>query len=117
MLQEILELIVLVVIFIGILGLTYYVTKKIATMNHQVGVNKNMEIIEVLPLMQGQYLYIVRVGQAYHLVGCTQKGNITYLQALDETQLNLEKVKNKSFQEQLTFLMKGRQVKEDEKQK
>ena len=75
MFKEILELIFLCIIFIGVLWLTYFVTKKIGTANQNMHVNKNMKIIEVLPLMQGQYLYIVKVGEGYYLIG----GNNRYI--------------------------------------
>ena len=114
MLNEILELLCVSAIFIGVLSLTYWVTKKLGAMNKQMSFNKNMQIIEILPLMQGQYLYIVKVGSEYHLMGCSQKGNITYLKAIDENQLNLEEVKSKSFQEHFIHFMKRKQVLEDE---
>ena len=114
MLNELLELLCVSVIFIGVLGLTYWVTKKIGNMNKHMSLNKNMQIIELLPLMQGQYLYIVKIGLEYHLIGCSQKGEITYLKAIDESQLKLEEVKNKSFQEHFIQFVKGKQVSKDE---
>ena len=83
-------------------------------MNKQMSYNKNMQIIEILPLMQGQYLYIVKVGEGYYLMACAQKGNITYLNEIDESQLNLEEIKSKSFQEHFSYFMKGKRVSEDE---
>ncbi|MEE1071422.1 MAG: flagellar biosynthetic protein FliO [Cellulosilyticum sp.] len=97
--------------------MTYFVTKKIGTANQNMHVNKNMKIIEVLPLMQGQYLYIVKVGEGYYLIGCTQKGTITYLKQLQEDNLNLEEITGTSFQQQFMHFMKGKQVLKDEKEK
>lgn len=114
MLNEILELLFVSFIFIGILGITYWVTKKIGHMNKQMSYNKNMQIIEILPLMQGQYLYLVKVGDGYYLMGCSQKGHITYLKEINESQLNLQEIKSKSFQEHFTYFMKGKRVSEDE---
>jgi len=114
MLNEMLELLYLSAIFIGVIGLAYWVTKKVGSMNKQMSFNKNMQIIEILPLMQGQYLYIVKTGTEYYLIGCSQKGNITYLKAIEESQLDLEKVKSKSFQEHFSHFMKGKQGLEDE---
>ena len=117
MFKEIIELIFLCIIFIGVLWLTYFVTKKIGMANQNMHVNKNMKIIEVLPLMQGQYLYIVKVGEGYYLIGCTQKGNITYLKQLEEDKLNLDETIGTSFQQQFMHFMKGKQVLKDEKEK
>lgn len=114
MIKEMFELVLLILIFIGILALTYFVTKKMASFNKRMAFNKNMEIIEVLQLMQGQYLYIIKVGDEYHLIGSSQKGNMCYCTSLKSEQLDLEQVKAKSFSEQLSHLMKGKQVDEHE---
>lgn len=117
MLNEILELIFLCLVFVGVLGLTYFVTKKIGMMNKKMSFNRNIEIIEMLPIMQGQYLCIVKVGAGYHLVGCSQKGQMVYLKELSSDQLDLSEIKHGSFQEQLIQLVKGKQETKDEKQK
>lgn len=109
MIKEILELLFVSIIFIGIMGLAYWVSKKVGSYNKETGFHRNMKIVEVLPLMQGQYLYIVKVGTEYHLIGCSQKGVITNLKVLDEEQLDLEEVKNRSFQEYFTHFIKRKQ--------
>ena len=114
MFSEILELVFLCIVFVGVLYLTYFVTRKVGMANKKMSLNKNMEIIEVLPLMQGQYLYIVKVGEGYYLMGCAQKGNMTYLKELDAGQLSLEENKGTSFQEHFMQFMKGKQVLKDE---
>ena len=114
MIKEMFEIVLLIFIFIGILALTYFVTKKMASFNKQMGFNKNMEMIEVIQLMQGQYLYIVKVGTQYHLIGSTQKGSICYCTRLEENELDLQEVKMTTFREQLSQFMKGRQVNEHE---
>lgn len=107
--KEILELIVLAAIFIGVLGLTYFVTKKLGSMNKQMSFNKNMQIVEVISLMQGQYLYIVKVGGTYQLIGCSQKGTMTYLKEIDPAGIQFEEIKNMPFQESFRNIMKGKQ--------
>ena len=108
------ELVLLILIFLGILALTYFVTKKMALFNKRMAHHKNMEVIEVLQLMQGQYLYIVKIGSEYHLIGSSQKGNICYCTQLDEEGFNFDQIATKSFGDQLSHLMKGRQVNEHE---
>ena len=117
MLKELIELLCVFLIFIGVMGLAYWVSKKIGMMNKEIGLHKNMKIIEILPLMQGQYLYIIKVGTTYHLMGCSQKGNITYLKEVDEAELHLQEIKNKSFQEHFIHFMKRKQESEDEYRK
>lgn len=116
MLIEMIELIFICIIFVGVLWLTYFVTKKIGMANKGMNSSKNMEIVEVLPLMQGQYLYIIRVGESYYLIGCAQKGNITYLKELDENQIRFKDNIGTSFQQQFMHFMKGKKVSEDEKE-
>lgn len=114
MLNEIFQLVFALLVFCGVLALSYFGTKKLSQMNKKMHANKNMEIIEVLPLMQGQFLYIVKVCGRYFLVGCSQKGNISYLNELDEKDIVLKDEKSISFQEQFMHFMKGKQVKEDD---
>ena len=114
MIKDMFELVLLILIFLGILALTYYITKKMALLNKRMAHNKNMEVVEMLQIVQGQYLCIVKIGRAYHLIGSSQKGNICYCTNLNEEELNLEPVIEKSFSEQLSHFMKGRQVNEHE---
>lgn len=109
-----LELIMLIGIFVGVLALTYFVTQKIAMMNKKMVFNKNMQIMEVLQVAQGQYLYIVKVGEAYHLIGSTQKGGMNYCTQLEGDKLQFDGTTPKSFQEQLSQFVKGKQVKDHE---
>ena len=117
MFAEIFELLMMCLVFIGVLWLTYFITRKIATMNKKMGSHKNMEVKEVLPLLQGQYLYIVKVGNEFCLIGCAQKGKITYLKTLEANQLKFEEGVSMSFQQQLIQYMKGKQVSKDEEKK
>lgn len=117
MFKQIFELIFLCIVFVGILGTTYFVTKKVGMLNRKLGFHKNMKIMEVLPLMQGQYLYIVKVGSSYYLMGCSQKGNVTDLKELDGDELVFEDKENISFQEQFMHFMKGKQKTNDEENK
>ena len=114
MLNEIFQLVVVLIVFCGVVAFSYYGTKKLSSVNRKMNANKNMEIIEILPLMQGQFLYIVKVCNRYFLVGCSQKGNITYLNELNEQEIVFREGKNLLFQEQFMHFMKGKQVKEDE---
>ena len=114
MTKDILELGVLILIFIGVLGLTYLVTKKIALLNNSFNYNKNMKIIETIQISQGQYLYIIEVGNEYHLIGSSHKGNICYCTNIDGEKLNLEEHITPNFKEQLSILMKGKQKNEYE---
>ncbi|ONI37753.1 hypothetical protein AN639_09055 [Candidatus Epulonipiscium fishelsonii] len=86
------ELIILFFIFIAVLLLAYFSTRKIGQMKF--GTNrghKNLQIVEALPISVGQYIYIVRIGCEYHLMTMT-KEHINYCIKLDESQLVLNEI-------------------------
>ncbi|WP_330389646.1 flagellar biosynthetic protein FliO [Cellulosilyticum sp. I15G10I2] len=105
----------LIFIFIGVLLLTYFVTKKMAEFNKKVVSNKNMKVAEVLQLGQGQYLFIVKIGNEYHLIGAA-KESVNYCIKLDEDNLNFEVPEQKFFHEYLNQFMKGKRVNDHEKE-
>ena len=109
MIEVILEFLLLLLIFIGVLALTYFVTKKMAVLNKNMTHNTNMKVIETIQISQGQYLYIVEIGGEFHLIGNSQKGHICYCTKLDKGSLNLEENITSGFKEQLSILMKGKQ--------
>lgn len=108
MFMQILEILFLVIVFILVLGLTYFATRALGMANRKMHFNKNMEIIEILSLAPGQQLCIVKVGESYYLIGVTQKSQLAYLTKLDPEQLDLSENKEISFQEQLLQKMKGK---------
>jgi len=112
--QSFLEMGFLLIIFIGVLVLTYFATKKMASFSKKMAFNKNMNVVEVLQLAQGQYLFIVKVGGEYHLIGAA-KESVNYCIKLDENQLNLEVPEQKHFQEYLSQFMKGKEGNSHEK--
>lgn len=107
------QLITLLFIFIGILGLTYIVTKKIAHVKKGGMKGKNLQIIEVLQMGQGQYLYIIRIGETYHLMSTT-KEKISYCIELDKTNLNFDEPSGHAFNEYLEYFKQGKQENKDE---
>ncbi|MDF2612677.1 MAG: flagellar biosynthetic protein FliO [Clostridia bacterium] len=106
--QDFLDMILLLGIFIGVLFLTYFATKKMATLNKKMAFNKNMQVVEVLQLAQGRYLFIVKVGKQYHLLGAG-KESVNYCTLLDENKLNLEVPEQKHFHEYLSYFVKGKE--------
>lgn len=106
--KQIMEMLFLIIIFIGILGGVYWFTRKLGTVNQTLRKHKNMRVIETLPLMQGQYLFIIEVGNEYHLIGSSLKGEITYIKELHKEQIKVEEGEKLSFEVQLQKLMKGK---------
>lgn len=112
--QGFFEIMILLIIFIGVLFLTYYVTKRIAVFNKKMAFNKNMKVVEILQLGQGQYLYIVKIGSDYHVFGVS-KESVHYCIKVEESDLNLEHHGEESFHEYLSRFMKGKQVSNHDK--
>lgn len=109
----IIQLITLLIIFIVILMATYFVTKKVAAVKQGGRSGKNLQIIEVLQIGQGQYLYIIRVGESYHLMSST-KEQLNYCMPLDETHLKFDSPVATSFNEYLDYFKQGKQEKKNE---
>lgn len=112
--EAIIEIITLLVIFIGILVLAYIGTKKIADIKQGGALRKNLQIVEVLPLATGQYLYIVKIGQEYHLFSGT-KEMISHCFKIDEENLDLSYSEIAPFNEYLKKFMKMKEGSQDEK--
>ncbi len=82
------QLIVVLIIFVGVLVLTYYTTKWIA--NYQKGRTRgrNLEIVETLPISTSKYIQLVKVGKSsYFLIG-VGKDEITSLGRVEEDDLD-----------------------------
>ncbi|PHV71754.1 hypothetical protein CS063_04135 [Sporanaerobium hydrogeniformans] len=112
--KDFFEILLLLIVFGGVLFLTYFVTRKMAMINKKMHFNKNMQIIEVLQLGQAHYLYIVKIGKEYHLMSCGKEG-IRYCAKLDGVELEINIPQEKSFQEHLIAFAKDWQVKKHEK--
>ena len=64
------EFIIVLIIFVGVLALTYYATRFIATYQKAHTYNKNIEIIETARIANNKYIQIVRVGKDdYFVIG------------------------------------------------
>lgn len=109
----IIQLITLLIIFIGILMATYFVTKKVAHIKQGGMKGKNLQVMEVLQLGQGQYLYIIRIGEGYHLISST-KEQLSYCMPLDEAGLKFDSPGGTSFNEYLDYFKQGKQEKKNE---
>lgn len=71
-----------------ILGAAYFATKYIARKGLNRVNNKNLKIIETISLGIDKTLLLVKVGEQYLLLGCTQKC-ITLLTEVEQKNLNI----------------------------
>lgn len=80
--ESIFQLIVVLAIFVGVLALTYYVTKWLAGYQKAQQFNKNLEIVETIKLTTNKYVQIVRAGEDHFYVVALGKDEVTLLGSL-----------------------------------
>jgi len=84
------QLLVVLIIFVGVLVLTYYTTKWVANYQKSRSHGKNLEIIETMPISTNKYLQLIKVGKSsYFLIG-VGKDEITSLGRVEEDDLDQE---------------------------
>ena len=84
--QNVIELLGLIVIFIIVLVVCYFTTKFVAgrqLVQKKVG---NFEVIETFPLAQNKYLQLIKMGTKYIVISVT-KDNITYITELNHNRI------------------------------
>lgn len=99
--ESIWQLISVSIVFLIVLGLSYYTTRWISKIQKKQSYNKNIQVIETFKITTNKYIQIIRTGEKY-LVIAIAKENISMLTELTEQQLNLtmdEEVSNETFGE------------------
>ena len=81
------QLIFALVVFIGVLALTAFVTKWIAGYQRTQGLNKNLEIVEGIRLASNKYVQIIRAGEDRYFVIAVGKDEVTLLGELSSSEL------------------------------
>ena len=83
-----LQFMTVLIIFVFVLGITYWTTKWIAGYQKGKHSNTNLELIESFRLTNNKYIQIIRVGQKY-LAVAIGKDSVTMLAEIPEGQLIL----------------------------
>ena len=103
--QNILELILLLVIFAFVLAACILTTRFVAGHQMQRGRNSNFKPIETYQVAQNRFLHLVQIGTRYFVVSVT-KDNISFIAELTEEQIALKpekpEGKHRSFKEILS---------------
>lgn len=87
--NPVVQLIVVLLIFFVVLGLTFYTTKWIAGYQKKINTNKNLEIIETIKVSPNKYLEIVKAGDdRYFLIGIG-KDEVSAIGELNKDELTL----------------------------
>lgn len=87
------EVIFLVIAFVFVITLSYFLTKKLASIGSLRMQGKNMKVLETLQLGMHQYLHLVQVGEKTFVMGVT-KDRMNYFCEVDNDSLNLSCYQN-----------------------
>lgn len=85
--ESIFQLIVVLIIFIGVLFASYYVTKWIAGYQKQSSCNRNLEIVEMSKLSADKSIQIVRAGKDKYFILALSKNDVTFIGELTRDEL------------------------------
>ncbi len=95
--NPVVQFIVVLLIFIGVLGLTFYTTKWVAGYQKKINTNKNLKIIETIKVSSNKYLEIVEAGKdKYFLIGIG-KDEVTSIGEIPKDALDLDDEEKESF--------------------
>lgn len=115
--QNIIELLSLIIIFVIVLVVCYFTTKFVAgrqLVQKRIG---NFEVIETFPIAQNKYLQLIKMGTKYIVISVT-KDNITYITELNQEEVcQMQKssigISGKNFKEVLSGFLKDNSEKKE----
>lgn len=119
MLNNILQLITALFVFVLVLALTYFVTKWIAKSGAMQSHAKNIKVIETYKIAPSKYIQIIQIGKKQYAIGVT-KEQITFLSELEEDQLEIPEdfgntVGDTSFKEVMKHMLSNVKNRDDKK--
>lgn len=78
----------ILILFVFVLGITYFVTRWIGGYQKSASSNTNMEVVETLRMSNNKYVQIIRIGQKYLAVAVC-KDSVTMLAEIPKGDLCL----------------------------
>ena len=111
MLSNIIQLVVVLIVFVLILVATYFTTKWVGKSGAIQSHAKNISVIETFRIATNKYIQIVKIGTGYYAIGIS-KDDFSFLTELSEDQLDLSGADNSagtlSFKEVIGRLKKDK---------
>lgn len=86
--DSVLQFFTVLLVFIFVLGITYFTTRWIANYQKKQNKGKNIEVIESSRIGQNKFIQIVKTGDKYVVIGIG-KNEITMLTELDSDMIKL----------------------------
>ena len=84
--DSVVQFLTVLIMFVFVLGITYFTTRYIAKVQKGQMSNKNMELIDTLRISNNKYLQIVRVGEKFYCMAVC-KDSVTMLGELQKEEL------------------------------
>ncbi|MCM1495346.1 MAG: flagellar biosynthetic protein FliO [Bacteroides sp.] len=107
-LEGFIQLVVVLIMFLFVLALAYLTARFAGRFQSNIQSRSNIRIIETARLGNNKYVQIIKVGSRYIAIG-VGKDTVAFLTQLDEDELNLEALEDKtkgSFKDILSQLQK-----------
>lgn len=82
------QFLTVLIIFIGVLALTYFTTRWVATYQKGKMMSGNIQVLETFKITQNKYIQIVRIGEHYYAIAIG-KDDITMLGELREDEIHI----------------------------
>jgi flagellar protein FliO/FliZ len=86
-LNSVVELVTVLVIFLFVLGITYYVTRWIAGYQKTKTAQGNLSVLEVIRVSNSQTIQLIRMGEEQYVVVGISKDQMTVLATLTEEEV------------------------------
>ena len=107
------QLMIVLLIFVGVLALTYFVTRWISGYQRARGEGANIQLVESLPLAANKYVQIIRIGQKYYALAIT-KDNVTLIAELGKDDINIATESVSTMSSFRDILSHAKKINEDE---
>lgn len=107
--DNLIQLLTVLVIFIGVLVVTLYTTRWIARYQKAQNVNRNIEVIETCSVANGKYVQILRLGDTYVAVAVC-KDTVTLLGQVPKEQIEFPQADGSMSVNFKDFLEKAKKI-------
>ncbi|MBQ7766852.1 MAG: flagellar biosynthetic protein FliO [Lachnospiraceae bacterium] len=82
------QFLTVLIIFVGVLALTYFTTRWVASYQKGKMMSGNIQVLETFKITQNKYIQIVRIGEHYYAIAIG-KDEITMLGEIKEEEIHI----------------------------
>lgn len=103
-LDSFVQLITLIIVFIFVIGITYFATRIVANVQTDKMRTSNIKILETVRISNTKYIQVVNIGSRYFAIAVC-KDTVTYLCELNEEDLMYDNTSNKGKSESFKAIL------------